>query len=463
MEPSLSPLADDPQGLRDALAARDARMVECALADFSSLARGKRVLRAEAEAGCRMPSVLLGMTLNGGSPTDLFGSVLPADYADLAMTPDLRTLAARPARAHETSVICEPGGSWYAPRYARTLGAHELSPRAALRHVLDGYRAAGLRATVAPELELFLVQRTEVDGRLHLQAPSHAAGSGAREFACEQYALERTTHFEAYFDALYAAAETLGIPLSGHLHEAALSQFEVNFAPGDALAQADAVWRFKRLAREIAVRHGFIASFAAKPFLDQPGTGMHWHFSVQRVDAQWPPLFATADGASTPQLHHFIAGVQRGAPAAMALFAPYDMSYARIELSDASPTHADWGDDDRHSALRVPASSAAARRVENRLPGGDASPYLVVASTLALGLQGLHDARAVPRGRAHAPPLPRTLPDALDALAGDDTLRRWLGAPLLDLFVALKRHEHAARGAAPDPRQWDLRHLLETA
>ncbi len=463
MAPFPSPLADDPQGLRDALDALDARMVECALADFSSLARGKRVRRADAQAGCRLPSVLLGMTATGGSPTDLFGSVLPADYADLAMLPDLRTLVRRPGRANEVSVICEPGGSWYAPRYARTVGAHEFSPRAALRRVLDAYRDAGLRATVAPELELFLLQRDQVDGLLQLHAPAHAGGSGAREFACEQYALERTTHFEPYFDALYAAAGELGIALSGHLHEAALSQYEVNFAPGDALAQADAVWRFKRLARELAVRHGFMASFAAKPFLDQPGTGMHWHFSVQRSDAAWPPLFATEDGASTPQLHHFIAGVQRGAPAAMALFAPNDMSYTRIELSDASPTHADWGEDDRHAALRVPASTAAARRLENRLPGGDANPYLVVAATLALGLQGLREARAATGGRAAAPRLPRSLPAALDALAGDGPLRQALGAPLLDLFDALKRHEHATRSAAPDPRQWDLRHLLETA
>jgi glutamine synthetase len=139
------------------------------------------------------------------------------------------------------------------------------------------------------------------------------------------------------------------------------------------------------------------------------------------------------------------------------------MSFDRIALSDASPTHADWGDDDRHAALRIPASGAGARRVENRLPGGDANPYLVVAATLALGLEGLRAAQAPATGRDDALRLPRTLPDALAALQGSPTLRRWLGAPLVDLYVALKSHEHDERAAAADARQWDLRHLLELA
>ncbi len=456
-------LADDKTQLAAALAAAGARRVECAMADFSAIARGKLALRDDALAGCKLPSVLLGMTVTGGAPTEMFGSVLPGAYTDLSLVADASTLAPRPGRTDEASVICEPTGSWHAPRYGRELGAHELSPRAALRRVLAAWRDAGLRATVAPELELFLLQRRVDAGAVQLDAAAAGGGSGAREMACEQYSLERTAQFEAYFDALYAAADALRIPLSGHLHEAALSQYEVNFAPGEPLAQADAVWRFKRVARELAVRHGFLASFAAKPFLDQPGTGMHWHFSVQRDGADWPQLFATPAGESTAALGHFIAGVQRGAPGAMALFAPYDMSFDRIALSDASPTHADWGEDDRHAALRVPASGAAARRVENRLPGGDANPYLVVAATLALGLDGLRAAQPPLGGRDDALKLPRTLPEALAALQRSDVLRRWLGAPLVDLYVALKTQEHAERGAADDARQWDLRHLIELA
>src|SRR5690606_36299042 len=167
---------------------------------------------------------------------------------------------------------------------------------------LAQYAEMGLQATVAPELELFLLQRhgTTIEAaRAHPDSPGF-------ERACEQYSLERTAHFEPFFDELYAGCEVLGIPVSGHLHEASLSQYEVNFRPGPALAQADAVFRFKRLAREIAARRGILASFAAKPFLDQPGAGVHWHFSLQHTgaDVAWRHVFATPDGLGSPALMH---------------------------------------------------------------------------------------------------------------------------------------------------------------
>lgn len=358
------------------------RTVECAVADFTSVARGKVVARADFEAmrGCRLPSVVLGVTLTGGEP-----------------------------------------------------------------------------AAVAPELEFFLVERT-ADGGLR---PAGVPGpSGSREHALEIASLERASHFAAYFDALFAACAVQRIPVTGHAHESACGQYEVNFAPGEPLAMADAVWRFKRLARETAVRQGFLATFMAKPFLDQPGTGMHWHFSLQDR-ASGHNVFSEPDGSASPRLAHFIAGVQRDAAAALALFAPYDHTFDWMNRSDASPTTADWGGDDRGVAFRIPPSSPANRRVENRLPGGDANPYLTVAATLGLGLRGLERAEAP---LAEAPPLPRSLGAALHALEGSVALRDVLGDALVDLHVALKRHESAERNALADPRRgWDVVHLTEQA
>ncbi|BDI05192.1 glutamine synthetase family protein [Sphaerotilus microaerophilus] len=462
--PTLPPM--DPEAARQALSDLGAQAVECVLGDFTSVARGKRVHRDDflALGGCRLPSVVLGLTLTGGEPEPVFGPMLPRQYSDLTLQPDLATLAPRPGRPAEASVLCEPGGRWWSEHHAREVDASELCPRSALRRVLARFEAEGLTARVAPELEFFLLQRDEAGGRITLDSARAHPGAMARESACEAYSLERASHFDAYFDALYAACATMGIPLSGHAHEAALSQFEVNFHPGPPLAQADAVHRFKRLAREIAAQHGFLASFAPKPFLDQPGTGMHWHFSVQRHDAAWPHLFAEPDGADSAELGHFVAGLQDQAPAAMAFLAPHDMAYDRITRSDASPSHASWGGEDRSLAFRIPTSGPASRRIENRLPGGDANPYLTVAVTLGLGLAGLQAAKApLPTcNERHA--LARSLPDALNALDASSTLRDLLGAPLIDLYVAIKRHEQAERAALDDPRQhWDLRHLIELA
>ncbi|MDZ7857000.1 glutamine synthetase family protein [Sphaerotilus sp.] len=426
------------------------RTVECAVADLTSVARGKVVSRADFEAlrGCKLPSVVLGVTLTGGEPAAVFGTLLPEAYGDLHLEPDLATAVPVPGREDRMSVICEPTGL--------QPDARRFSPRAALRRMIGRLADAGLRATVAPELEFFLVER-HADG---LRAAGVPGGSGSREHALEIASLERTSHFSAYFDALFAACAQQRVPVTGHAHESACGQYEVNFAHGEPLAMADAVWRFKRLARETAVRQGFLATFIAKPFLDQPGSGMHWHVSLQHT-ASGLNAFSDTEGRDTPALRHFIAGLQHDAPAALALFAPHDHSFDRITRGDASPTTASWGGDDRGVAFRIPPSSAANRRVENRLPGGDANPYLTLAATLGLGQLGL-DCAAEPR--PVPPALPRSLGEALDALEDNAALRRVLGDALVDLYVGIKRHESAERQAQAQPRQgWDVLHLTEQA
>ncbi len=446
--------------------------IECAVGDFTSVARGKSVGRADfvGMAGCRFPSVVFGLTLTAGEPETVFGPLLPASYLDISLVPDLATLSAQPGRKGTAAVICEPVGPLRADRYDRTICASELSPRAALRRVLARLDAAGLKATVAPELELFLVDRREEGGQVSLHAPAAHEGAPARERACESYSLERTGHFAAYFDALFEACHLQGIPVCGHAHEAAYSQYEVNFMPGEPLAQADAVFRFKRLARQVAAQFGFLATFAPKPFLDQPGTGMHWHFSLQHKDgakdgepATHTNAFAHPDGRDRDTLGAFIGGLQKHADAAMAFFAPHDMAFDRIRLSNASPSSASWAYDDRGAAFRIPQSSAQNRRIENRLPGGDANPYLIVAATIGMGLAGIEQ-RLERAELAAGVALPRSLPDACTALERSALMRELFGDPLVDLFVALKRHESDERNAAADPRHhWDLVHLVELA
>jgi len=466
--PDITPLTPpSPIELAQALDPLAARRVECAIGDFTSIARGKRVARDDflALGGCKLPSVVLGLTLTGGEPEDVIGPLLPAQYIDMHLVPDLATLAPSPGRPGEATVICEPTGRWWSARHGREIDASELSPRAALRRVLAGLDAQGLRALVAPELELFLLEREEAaDGSVRLRGARARPGAPARESACEALSLERLGHFDAYFDELFAGCEQLGIPVNGHAHESALSQYEVNFRPGAPLAQADAVFRFKRLARDVAARHGFLASFAAKPFLDQPGTGTHWHFSLQHEAREWPHVFAQADGGDTPALGHFVAGLQAHAGAAMAFFAPHGMSYDRVVLSDAAPSHASWGPEDRSLAFRIPSAGPSARRVENRLPGGDANPYLSVALTLGLGLAGLSAGQAPQAGTADAHALPTALPDALRHLDEDPVVRALLGHPLVDAYIGIKHHEHAERQGAADPRQQgDLGPLIELA
>jgi len=450
--------------LGDILERLGAQRIECCLADFSSNARGKTVSRADflAHAGCRLSSVVFGLTITAHTPPGVFGHILPRSYRDVELRADPATLIEQVGRPRAATVLCEPYGPLRAEITGREIDANELSPRAALRRVVERLEQAGLRAQVAPELEFCLLNRRPSEtASAELIAARASPDSPAREQGCEAGSVERAGYFAAYFDDLFAACERLGIPVSGYAHESSYSQYEVNFRPGPPLQQADAVFRFKRLARQIAVQRGFLASFLAKPFLDQPGAAMHWHFSLAQQDDGRNAFLAAPGEEDGPRLAHFIAGLQRHAPAATALFAPYDISYERIVRADASPSHASWGLDDRTVAFRVPESSPANRRVENRLPGADANPYLIVAATLGLGLAGIEQGWPM---QPDALALPRTLAQALDHLDADVLLRGVLGGALVDLFCAVKRGESALRNAFAQPRRdWDLVHLAEQA
>ena len=449
--------------LRGAVQSLDARRIECCIADFSSNARGRTVSRDEflAAGGCRLSSVVFGLTITAETPPGVFGHLLPSTYQDVELRADPDTLVEQIGRPGAATVLCEPYGRLRAEVTGRQFDANEISPRAALRRVVASVEQAGLRALVAPELEFYLLNRRPGGAPADLVAAQSHPGSPARELGCEADSAERAGHFAAYFDELFDACERIAIPVSGYAHESSYSQYEVNFRPRPPLQQADAVFRFKRLARQIAVQHGFLASFVAKPFLDQPGAGMHWHFSLQRQEDGRNAFLTPGGDEDGPRLRQFVAGLQRHAGAATALFAPYDISYDRIVHSDASPSHASWGMDDRRVAFRIPASTPTNRRVENRLPGADANPYLVVAVTLGLGLVGMQRGWTAKRTAA---PLPSSLANALDGLQADRTLRRVLGDALVDLFCTVKRGESALRNASGEPRkQWDLVHLPEQA
>ena len=447
--------------LKGALDATGARLVECCVADFSSNARGKTVGRDDflALGGCRLASVVLGLTLVGENAHEVFGQILPGSFQDVDLVADPATLFAQIGRPRAATVLCEPHGRLRAELSGREYDANELSPRGALRRVLQRLERAGYSALVAPELEFSLFGRRPGGAAYELMAASPWVGSPALETGCEADSAERAAHFAPYFDDLFDACEQMRIPVTGYAHESAISQFEVNFRPGEPLQQADAVFRFKRLARQVAAQHGFLASFLAKPFLDQPGAGMHWHFSLQHAGRN--AFLAPGSDSDGPRLRNFVAGLQRHAAASTALYAPYDNSYDRIRRTDSSPSRATWGADDRLVAFRIPASSPANRRVENRLPGADASPYLIVAATLGLGLAGIENAWEPQDGGADLPP---TLGQALDHLQNDAVLREILGPVLVDFFCGIKRHESGLRNAAADPRlHWDLTYLTEQA
>ena len=222
---------------------------------------------------------------------------------------------------------------------------------------------------------------------------------------------------------------------------------EINFRHGDALDLADQITVFKRTLREAALKHNVAATFMAKPVADEPGSAMHLHQSVVDI-ATGKPVFVDADGHMSPLFLHHIGGLQKYIPKLLPMFAPNVNSFRRFLPDTSAPVNVEWGEENRTVGLRVPTSSPEAMRVENRLPGADANPYLAIAASLLCGYLGMIEQiepSAPVEGRAYERRnlrLPFTLEDALARMEDCDTVKQYLGEKFVRGYVAVKRAEH---------------------
>jgi glutamine synthetase len=246
------------------------------------------------------------------------------------------------------------------------------------------------------------------------------------------------------------------------IHEVGAGQMEINFLHGDPLELADQTFYFKRTLRETALRHQMYATFMAKPMQGEPGSAMHIHQSL--LDAKTGRnIFSNPDGSASNIFNHYLAGLQKYMPAAMALVAPYVNSYRRIVRHGAAPINIQWGHDNRTVGFRIPGSTPENRRVENRVIGADANPYLSIAATLACGWLGISE-RLEPTpettGSAYSLDyeLPRSLSEALGQLRGCTALHKVLGKPFVDVYLAVKELEYAEFMKVISP--WEREHLL---
>jgi glutamine synthetase len=183
-----------------------------------------------------------------------------------------------------------------------------------------------------------------------------------------------------------------------------------------------------------------------KPLAHTPGRSMHIHQSVVE-QGSGQNIFSAADGQATPAFYQFIAGQQAAMADFTLLFAPHVNSYQRLCHPYASPNNACWSEDNRAAGLRIPASAPVARRVENRLPGADANPYLAIAASLAAGLYGIEQ-RLQPsapiQGEFEVPDelaLPCTMHAAIERLTRSSLALELFGKEFIEGYIATKTLE----------------------
>ncbi len=421
---------------------RDHRIteVECLVSDLSGIARGKilpaqKFLRAIREQDLRLPESIFGQTVTGDYIEEIH---LDPRASDVFLRPVAETVRMVPWYREPTAQVIHDAVYFDGTPV-------DIAARAVLQRVLNLYAERGWQPVMAPELEFFLVKVNE-DPDYPLEPP--VGRSGRPETARQAYGIDAVNEFDPLFEDIYDYCEAQEIDVDTLIHESGAAQMEINFNHGDAMALADQTFLFKRTVRQAALDHKVYATFMAKPMQYEPGSSMHIHLSVVDRDTG-RNLFADADGANSPFFLNFIAGLQKYVSAAMPLFAPYVNSYRRLVPDSDAPVNAHWGLDNRTTGFRVPISGPQARRVENRVPGADANPYLAVAASLACGylgiVEGLEPSKPV-EGSAYnlAANLPRHLEDALLRLNRSKPMRDILGQRFVNVLSQVKAEESKA-------------------
>ena len=420
--------------VKEWLQARNISEVEVFIADLSGILRGKIIPCEKFMLDpVRMPESALAQTVTGdwGEQEDY----LDEGDGDMELRPDIDGCFVVPwAREPTGQVICDA--------VSNNSGLIRWAPRSVLKRVLRAFHREGWQPIVAPELEFYLVNR---DNNPDNPLMPPVGRTGRPEFSKQPFNIDAVNEFEAIIEDIYRFAEAEELAVDTLVHEEGVAQFEINFKHGDALTMADQVLMFKRCVREAAIRHNIVATFMAKPVEEQPGSSMHIHQSlVSRADGK--NLFVDEQGEFSRLFMQYIGGLQHHAADVIAMNAPNINSFRRVNAAWPT-TNNHWGMNNRTVGFRVPnTNDPTATRVESRIAGADANPYLAIAAALLSGLSGIKKSmRPTEMVTGGAWELPRGIPismeDALMHMKKSKFLREQLGNRFVDVYVGCKKTE----------------------
>ncbi|CAI1059586.1 glutamine synthetase family protein [Serratia quinivorans] len=405
----------------------DTEHVDIYLNDLNGQFRGKRLPVAELftlEKGCYFPLSIYAMDL-AGQVIEESGLGQQAGEPDRLCLPVAGTLrpCARDPQHHAQLLLTMKNAEGE---------ACELEPRVVLQQVLKRLQAKGYYPVIAAELEFYLHDPQQQPAAA-VQCPTQSFSVDAPE---RHHALLNDIEHQARLQAL---------PLTGVVAEAACGQYELNLHHSARVLEAcDQVLALKRLTRQIAEKHHQHACFMAKPCAQSAGSGLHFHISLQ--DEQGNNLLTGAPGELSDNMQQAMAGMLALMPASMAILAPNVNAFRRFRPGMHVPLRASWGHNNRTVALRLPCADSANQRIEYRLAGADANPYLAVAVILGGLLHGLEQPLPLPPStngyeNDSAAPLPLNQREALTLFRRCQPLRELLGPAFCTLWYTCKTAE----------------------
>lgn len=412
---------------------RGLEWIDIVMFDMGGQARGKRYRPAEleglADKGIMVPSTVYILDTRGNTVEET-GLLWETGDPDILFRILAGTLAPSTAgsakRAQAIMVPIEDDGG--------------LDPRRILQRHVSELAKIGATAVTAVELEFYVTKRGK-NGLFTLETPDASADDP--DFS-RLYQFDEIDALKPFIDDIYNICEAQNLPVGAILQESGPSQFEINLNHrADAVAAALDGLLLKRAVKSAAEAHGLIATFMAKPHHDWSGNGMHIHASL--IDSAGKNLFAGEPISQT--FRYALGGLQTTMPDYMGVWAQSANAYRRYVPKSYVAMAAHWGHNNRNVALRIPRSSPNATRVEHRVAGADANPYLVIAAILAgirHGIANKIEPGPMAEGAASncpAPELPTAWVNALKIFEKSPVVRDAFGPAFHDCYHTIKNCE----------------------
>lgn len=427
--------------LQDRVAAGAIDTVICSFPDLYGRLVGKRVtgrffIESVAKHGMHACDYLLGCDVEMDTVPGYKFTNWDSGYGDMHCVPDMKTMRPIPWLPGTAMVICD----------LDHVEKHEplsVAPRNVLKQQLAKAAAAGYKPMGASELEFYLFKDS-----FEAAKAKHFHDLTTWGWYIEDYHLLQGTKEEPVVRAIRNGMEGAGIPIESSKGEWGPGQHEINVQYSDFLEMSDRHVLFKHGAKEIALLQGFSLTFMAKWNEKFAGSSCHLHSSLWDLEGKKSLFYDAAKPDGYGDLfRHWLAGLMIHAREMAVFFAPYINSYKRYQSQSFAPTRIVWSPDNRTAGFRI-LGEGSSLRVENRIPGADANPYLAFAATLAAGLDGIARKLEPPArfdGNAYTtedlPRFPLSLREAISELEKSGFARDAFGADVVDHYLHMARTE----------------------
>jgi len=304
-----------------------------------------------------------------------------------------------------------------------------IDPREALVRQVERAKSMGYTVNAGTELEFYLLDPQTLK---------------PKDNDIQVYSMVRAAEMEHVLGAIRQQINETGIPIEQSNPEYAPGQVEVNIRYGEALLAADRVVMFRTLVKQLAHAHGYVATFMPKPFINQSGSGFHTHYSLWKDGKN-----AFAENGKLNALgRSFVAGLQKRMGETALCGSATPNGFRRKRPYTFCPINNSWGPDNRTVGIRIIEGHDSAVRAEKRDAGADCNPYLLLATDIAAGLDGIEqgmEPSAPTYGNAYestdADPIPTSLKEAIEAARGSQFMKDVLGESMYEIYVQQSERE----------------------